>query len=323
MTRNSWMVLWGVIWAALAAPLLIFVLMAVTGLGPILIYGLLLQHLSPYFLPTLAAAFCIYNFPVCFSLLPGARPKPDQPVRLGPLNAAWAIACFIMMQLSGNLLPVGALVLEEIAFKVLHIPMHINMHSHALPFIAVMAGELVDCLWVVWFLRRLGLPKLTDGSAVGIAWRPASRQAYSTAAGVSIGILAMVAGLTRLFPPNMKALEGTTLDQLAHGPLWTMPFLLLLIVFLGPMLEEMLFRGIMFAGIASRWGTGWAVALTTIVFVALHAPEKIHYPPGFIDVGLAALAVSWLRLRFNSIKPGMLLHILYNGGSMVVLGLMK
>jgi membrane protease YdiL (CAAX protease family) len=316
MKRVIFMILWALLWAVVLFLAVVVLLVAVVFANH-RHHNHELDILGGYFITGL------YFFLLCFARLPGARTKPGQPLRLGVIEGIWVIIAFVLMQSAGAVTIVTVITLEALAVTARHLPYIVDIHSHALLFLEVMEGELAACLWVIWYLRRLGHPRLTDGSATGIAWRPASAQAYYTAAGLTAGILLMVAGITYLLPPNMHALKGTTFDELAHGPLWTMPFLLLVIVFLGPVLEEMLFRGIMFAGIASQWRAGWAVALTAIVFVAIHAPEKIHYPPGFIDVGLAALANAWLRLRFNSIKPGMLLHILYNGGSMVVLGLMK
>ena len=54
----------------------------------------------------------------------------------------------------------------------------------------------------------------------------------------------------------------------------------------------------------------------------VHAPQKIYYPPGFLDVGLVAVAAVLLRLKYHSIRPGILLHILYNGGSMLAVTLL-
>jgi membrane protease YdiL (CAAX protease family) len=56
--------------------------------------------------------------------------------------------------------------------------------------------------------------------------------------------------------------------------------------------------------------------------MAVHAPEKIYYPAGFIDVGLMAAAAAWMRVKFGSIRPGILLHVLYNAGLLFAAGTM-
>jgi membrane protease YdiL (CAAX protease family) len=105
------------------------------------------------------------------------------------------------------------------------------------------------------------------------------------------------------------------------GPALLLP--ILIATFLAPALEEIIFRGIAFAGLAARLGTVWAAIVSVVLFVVVHAPQKIYYPPGFLDVGLVALAAVLLRLKYRSIRPGILLHILYNGGSMLAVALLQ
>jgi membrane protease YdiL (CAAX protease family) len=316
MTRILWMVLWAVTWAV------VFLL----GAALIVAADMLSHHGQRNIeLVSFSGFFATgsYVFLLCFSGLPGARSPAGQPATLGAMDGIWAILAFLLLQGAGAVTLLGVTYAEDLLVHHWQLPYVVHLMSPALPFLSVMAGELAACLWVAWYLRRLGPERLADGSASGVAWRPSEWRGYYTAVGMSVGVLLLVAGITRLVPPDMNALKGTGFDELANGPAWTMPFLLLLIVFLGPALEELLFRGIMFAGLAQRFGGNWAWTVTTLVFVAVHAPEKIHYPAGFLDVGLAAVALGWLRLRFNSIRPGMLLHMLYNAGSMLVVAGMK
>jgi len=39
--------------------------------------------------------------------------------------------------------------------------------------------------------------------------------------------------------------------------------------------------------------------------------------PGFLDIALLALAACWLRLRCQTIRPGILLHMTYNTGPLL------
>ena len=112
--------------------------------------------------------------------------------------------------------------------------------------------------------------------------------------------------------------DGETVLR-SSGPALVPP--ILIATFLAPVLEEIIFRGIAFAGLAARFGTVRAAIVSVALFVLVHAPQKIYYLPGFLDVGLVALAAVWLRLKYRSIRPGILLHILYNGGSMLAVAL--
>jgi membrane protease YdiL (CAAX protease family) len=108
------------------------------------------------------------------------------------------------------------------------------------------------------------------------------------------------------------------LAQLLQGPPAIALLAAVVVVIMAPIIEEVLFRGLAFAGIAARLGPVWAVIITTLIFTALHAPEKLLYLPGFADVAAVALVSCGLRLRYRSIRPGIAMHFMYNFGMFLV-----
>jgi len=186
-----------------------------------------------------------------------------------------------------------------------------------------LAVEVAVALFTVNYLHRFSPVQRVDGSATGIAWRAAPGRAYWAAALYAVAIIAMVIVMYHLVPPDTAKLQNLPMAKLfsVTGPALLLP--IFVATFLAPVLEEIIFRGIAFAGLAARFGTVWAAIISVVVFIAIHAPQKIYYLPGFLDVGLVALAAVVLRLKYRSIRPGILLHILYNGGSMVAVGLFQ
>ena len=143
-------------------------------------------------------------------------------------------------------------------------------------------------------------------------------RAYGIALAAAVGLLAIVTALTHVLPPDIDKLRALPMARLFEGSALSVLPLVILATIVAPVLEEIVFRGIAFAGLAARFGPGWAGVITTGIFMAAHAQVKIHYLPGFLDVGLMAAMAVWLRLKFHSIRPGILLHILYNTGSMLL-----
>lgn len=263
-----------------------------------------------------------FVFAFCFAALPGARRPLASPPSLGLLQGIWGMAGFGIMMLAGGLLLTNLLSVEDIVLIARHNPARVDYGGHNFLLAAACAGELAAGWWVLWYLRRLGPAAQADGSAAGLAWRPAAPRAYVIAAGCALAIIGFVMALYHFIPPDMAKLESLPMAKLFTGPALSLLPLLFIAIFLGPALEELVFRGIAFAGIAARLGPVWAGVITTIIFMAAHAPEKIYYPPGFIDVGLMAAASVLLRLQFRSIRPGIALHIIYNFGSMLAASLM-
>lgn len=85
-----------------------------------------------------------------------------------------------------------------------------------------------------------------------------------------------------------------------------------------PMVEELLFRGILQGlllsttlGSASRWGVSVANLATSLAFVIVHF---VNQPAAWaIGVFIPSLLFGLFRDRSNSIWPAVALHVLFNG----------
>jgi membrane protease YdiL (CAAX protease family) len=264
----------------------------------------------------LAAGLAVFLVSALLGWLPGARKK--RAPRWGLVQAFWLVAGFIIMQLAGML---GCTLLITggtwLAVQKLHLAL--PAFSFSL-LVTVVAGYFASALWSFWYIGRLGPARLRDGSVTGIAWRRAPSGAYFIAFLLAVLIIIAVVVIVHLVPPNMAAIKNMPTAKLFGAPGWPTLVLAVLAVIIAPPVEEYVFRGGVFAALASRFSPLWAGIITTAVFMAVHAPEKIYYPAGFIDVGLMAAAAAWLRVRFGSIRPGILLHLLYNFGLMFAAG---
>jgi len=260
-----------------------------------------------------------YTFLLCFGRLPGLRSWARDLRGFAGIGALGTIAAVIALQAGGALVIAGVDSVAQIAL----LPGHIMPETPppSLLFFALCFAEIANTLWLIWMLRRLGEARLRDRRPVGIAWTPAPLRAYGVAAAAALAVCAVALGTMYLVPPDPSVMKGSSFAALANGPAWSLPLLLVIFVVAAPLVEELAFRGLAFAGFATQFGPVWAAIITSALFVTAHAPEKIHYPLGFLDVGLLAFGCCWLRVRFGSIRPGMLMHIVYNGGFIATSGL--
>lgn len=260
-----------------------------------------------------------------FRLLPAlgkARAGTRRTIRFGPLQAVWLVIGFLLMQLAGLL---GFLLLLNVARILLmaltHRPPFFDAGGPGADISATFAGSFAAAGWSIWYINRRGQARLHDAGPSGIAWCRARPQGYGAAVLIAFLIILVVMLLFHFLPPDAAKLEKLPDAALYDAPGWPAVGIFLLVIFIAPPLEEFVFRGGVFAALATRLSPLAAGIVTTLVFVAVHAPEKIYYPPGFIDVGLMAAAAAWMRVRFGSIRPGILLHVLYNAGLLVAVGL--
>jgi uncharacterized protein len=77
---------------------------------------------------------------------------------------------------------------------------------------------------------------------------------------------------------------------------------------LAPLVEEAVFRGLLYGWLAGRWGTTPAWLVSSVLFAAAHV-EPAHA----ILVLPLGLWFGWLRRRTDSLWPSLVAHIVNNG----------
>lgn len=102
--------------------------------------------------------------------------------------------------------------------------------------------------------------------------------------------------------------EGADLSRI-FGPGPTGALLTVMAVaVLGPVLEELLLRGVVLGAVRDRFGDWPAILVSALAFAALHASLWSLLPLTVLGVGLG-----WLATRSRSLWPAIAAHVLYNG----------
>ena len=92
---------------------------------------------------------------------------------------------------------------------------------------------------------------------------------------------------------------------------WRIP-LMLMVVSVGPLVEELLFRGVLLSALIPRCGRWGAAVLSSLAFALAHLPGLGWAPFAVPALLLLALALAWLRLRSGSLWPGVVAHAVHN-----------
>ena len=88
--------------------------------------------------------------------------------------------------------------------------------------------------------------------------------------------------------------------------------LLPVVVLIGPLVEELLFRGALLSVLRTRLGDGWAIAVSAILFGAVHLPDLGWLWYAVPNLVLIGVFCAWLRVRSGSIWPGFVAHAANN-----------
>ena len=187
-----------------------------------------------------------------------------------------------------------------------------------LVFVAVCVGAYVALAGGVYVLRpHLGmLAALALSFGIGLmavvvavlplghqampalGFRPAPRKYAILGA---LGTLALSIGVSQL------GIEPQGVKEVVKGLPGNVLVSLVLLAGLAPLVEELIFRGLLYGWIAGRWGTRPAWLISSVVFAAA------HFEPAHVVLVLPlGLLFGWLRQRTDSILPSLSAHVLNN-----------
>jgi membrane protease YdiL (CAAX protease family) len=155
--------------------------------------------------------------------------------------------------------------------------------------------------------------------AFGMNWRNVG-QAAGQGAISYVGILPVIFGVSLIYQLFLYAagypvtLQDVVEIFLEPQPGWNLLLLMVLAVVVAPIVEEMLFRGILLPALMKKVGLGAAVVANSILFALIH-----QHLPSLIPLFALALALSLLYVYSGSLWSAIILHALFNGISICVL----
>ena len=89
-------------------------------------------------------------------------------------------------------------------------------------------------------------------------------------------------------------------------------------VTLGPLVEELFFRGFFYPVLARRWGTGWGIFLTALPFALMHMPQYGYAWGALLVILTVGIVCGVVRAVTQSVGASFLVHVGYNGTQMII-----
>jgi uncharacterized protein len=197
---------------------------------------------------------------------------------------------------------------------------------------AVRAGEAVMALQTLFFQAAAILVIAATMRARGFTWRSAfgiaPQQVWRN---VGLGCLGYVAAMPavalyalvsmavlKFFGYPVEKQEVIELLCDPSQPLWLRGYLVILAVVTAPVVEELLFRGVVLPAVAKRYAVLPAVILVSVAFSLIHANVAAIAP-----LFAFACALSLAYVFTGSMMVPIVMHTLFNGVSLVVLLMVK
>ena len=176
-------------------------------------------------------------------------------------------------------------------------------------FLLALAGDGVMILAAI-VLARLILG--AEASQLGLTRKAQSPQLLS---GVLTGVLLVIASQivsavqVKLFGSHPEAVAE--LLKTHHG-IGNFLFDFVSVCAIAPFAEELLFRGVIFAGLAQRLPVSVAAVLSGIIFGAAHGD-----PWGFVPLAVTGTGLALLYYRTRSLWPNVIAHSIFNAVALV------
>jgi len=87
---------------------------------------------------------------------------------------------------------------------------------------------------------------------------------------------------------------------------------------LGPLVEELFFRGFFYPVLARRWGAAWGIFLTALPFALMHMPQYGYAWGVLLIILIVGIVCGVVRAVTHSVGASFLVHAGYNGTQMLI-----
>ncbi len=168
---------------------------------------------------------------------------------------------------------------------------------------------LVQVAVIVWLVRRRGGDPF---SALGLREKRAWFGHTFASVGLVVGGLVVTRLVTSLYAYITRSLglmpsATTDLTTMFGANATGLVLAIAMVVVVGPLVEEAVFRGALLEGLMARFGPWPAIVVQALLFAAFHRSLWMLFPTFALGV-----ALGWLAHTRSSLWPPIALHALYN-----------
>jgi len=261
------------------------------------------------------------NTPAISNTALSPQPAPKQP---GIWSGLGIVALYFLLQFGLGILfgvVAGFVLMVKAAFNAgLHhrappdarAVMQASMANPDTRVIFIVATIAAAAAVMILLIRQFWRAQWSRAELPGFGFTPpAKKSAYLIAVLLGAIVLFLGGPLTHLLAGHHEVNQDVS--RLAGNVSVGMRLMLaVLVVCVAPFVEELVFRGVLLSGLASRMPIGWAMLASAVVFGCVHLPDFkfAWYPvPALIILGLVS---AWLRVRTRSLWPSITLHATNN-----------
>lgn len=164
-------------------------------------------------------------------------------------------------------------------------------------------------LLVAWILVT-SWGRLSFWQTLGFSW-PASIGPWKGIAS-SFGVAALLLGVGVLVT-NVLGGGKTDLDRLIESSYQARLATVFLAVVTAPLVEEVIYRGMLYPAIQRVVGMGWAIAIVSILFAGVHVYQYKNNIGVIVVITILSVTLTAIRAFTQKLLPSFVVHLIFNG----------
>ncbi|HEX8175934.1 MAG TPA: CPBP family intramembrane glutamic endopeptidase [Pyrinomonadaceae bacterium] len=125
---------------------------------------------------------------------------------------------------------------------------------------------------------------------------------------LAVGLLAFGGVLTKYYGG-----DPTDIDQIINSSTASRLVLAFLATATAPLVEEIVYRGILYSALQRAIGVAWAVVAVSILFMSVHIAQYYNNISVIAAIGVLSLALTLVRAYTKSLLPCFIIHLVFNG----------
>jgi membrane protease YdiL (CAAX protease family) len=184
-----------------------------------------------------------------------------------------------------------------------------------LTFVLVTIGSTLPThlliLLICWFVVTSGgrRPFL---QTLGWGWYPQFKWVHA------VGLAFLMFGLAIVFERLLPHRE-TDLEKILKLSYSVRVMVAVLAVATAPLVEEVVYRGVLYAGVERAWGKGAAVTVVTLLFALVHVQQYWGSVAALTAIVSLSFVLTLLRAWTGKLLPCVVTHLVYNAIQAVIL----
>ena len=166
-------------------------------------------------------------------------------------------------------------------------------------------------LALIWAVAtRLGKRSIKE--VFGWSWSPSFGLWRSSALAISLFILT-------LFLVGLFGGQKTDLDRILESSRAAAVTLAIIAVATAPLVEEMIYRGLLYSALQRAIGQWWAVVVVASMFAGLHVVQYWPNAGAISSITLLSVALTMIRARTGRLLPCFVVHLVFNGVQSIII----